>query len=222
MEKFKRLLPSILLIIFEIAVGVMLLVDPEKFTTVTFIIFGCVLVLCSLGMLIRFFKERSAVKNFDKAKVQATGSYKQSGVNYVPLVVAIITAGLGAAFIFGASALYGVTTLLLIFYGAIMLIKGLIKIVDFIAQRKNGQSVSVLQLISGIISIVLGLLMMIFPGSSRSVAFTIGGISLLVEAALDIVAMLLTVRLMKKVEKAVVEVKASEREDAYDLDNFAE
>ena len=233
MQKFRKMLPSILMILFEVAVGVMLLIDPEKFTVVTFIIFGCVLVLCALVMLLRFLRESRAATYFEKAKdkvaknkrlkdKQADRKYGEAKVSYVTLVSAIVTFALGAVFIFGASWLYGVTALLLIFYGAIMLIKGLIKIVDFVSQRRNSQGVSALQLISGIISITLGLLMMIFPGSSRDVAFKIGGISLLAEAALDIIALALTARLTKKIEVSVVEVKASEREEGYDLDNFAE
>ena len=237
MEKFKKMLPSILMILFEIVVGVLLLIDPEKFTITTFIIFGCVLVLCALAMLLRFLRERKAVKNFEKAKDKVAESdgakdqkktdrkYGEAKLSYIPLISAIVIAALGAVFIFGASALFHVTTLLLIFYGAIMLIKGLIKIVDFAAQRKKGLGVSALQLVSGIISITLGLLMMIFPGSSRSVAFTIGAISLLVEAALDIFALALSIRLAKRIE-IKVQAEAKEKEDGeekpYNLDTFAE
>ena len=225
MDKFKKSLPSILMIVFEAAVGVMLLIDPEKFTVVTFIIFGCVLVLCALAMLLHFLKDRKAVADFEKAKDKVVNNdgeqarkradrrYGEAKVNYIPLVASIVTGALGAVFIFGASALYSVTTLLLIFYGAIMLIKGMLKIVDFAAQRKRGQGVSVLQLVSGIISITLGLLMMIFPGSSRSVAFTIGGISLLAEAALDVVALAFSVRLAQQIELNPLRARAKEKDE---------
>ena len=53
MKIFKRLLPTILMLIFEIAIGVLLLIDGEKFTEVIFIIFGVFLLISGLATLIR-------------------------------------------------------------------------------------------------------------------------------------------------------------------------
>ena len=52
MAKFKKLLPTILMLIFEVLIGVLLLIDGEKFTEVIFIIFGILLLVSGLISLI--------------------------------------------------------------------------------------------------------------------------------------------------------------------------
>ena len=55
---FKRHLPVILLILFEIAVGVLLLTNPEAFTTAVIIIFGAVCVVIGLIYFIKYLRAR--------------------------------------------------------------------------------------------------------------------------------------------------------------------
>ena len=235
MEKIKKMLPAILLILFEIAVGIILLINPERFTIAVFIIFGSVLILCSLVMLFRWLKERKAVeKAVEDARERARDSKKQSDqitadavepakVSILPLIAAIVTFVLGAVFAFGAGVLYDWTALLVIFYGAIMVIKGIFKIADYASLRKEGVGVSPLRLVVGILSVALGVVMMVFFRDVRDAMFVFAAIALLVEAVLDIATLVLGRKISKQLEieakKAAAEKKKNEK---YDLDNFAE
>lgn len=229
MERFKKMLPAILMILFEIALGVMLLINPEKFTIIAFIAFGSVLILCALAMFVRYLKERKAADEYAKAKskVEKTGKEKNEEkgdevkVSVIPLISAVSTFVFGAVFVFGATVLYDVTALLLIFYGAIMVIKGIFKIADYVSLKKEGAGVSALRLAVGIFSVVLGIVVMVNPFGTRDVIFVISAISLLAEAALDIVALVLSVRLAKAIEAEAKDVTDKD-DDPYHLDNFAE
>ena len=67
----KRHLPVILLILFEIAVGVLLLTNPEAFTNAVIIIFGAV---CVVIGLIYFFKYLRARKREDASVLMLIGA----------------------------------------------------------------------------------------------------------------------------------------------------
>lgn len=226
MEKVKKSLPAILLILFEIAVGVMLLINPEQFTIAVFIIFGSVLILCALVMLIRYLKERKAAeKAFEDAQKKAKKENKAAviepvKVSILPLIAAIATFVIGAVFAFGAPALYTLTLLLVIFYGAIMIIKGIFKIADYISLRKEKAGVSALRLIVGILSAIVGIVMIIFSSGARDIMFIVAAVSLLVEAAMDIATLVLGARAARALE-AQAKIKAlTEDDDPYHLENF--
>lgn len=209
MEKFKKMLPALLMILFELAVGVLLLIDPERFTTAVFITFGIVLIVCAILMLIRYLRERKA------AAEDTTGKSRASTLT---LIASITTFLFGAVFAFGSSMLYGITGLLLVFYGAVMIVKGIFKIADYFTLKSEGFGASALRLVIGILSILVGGLIVFNPFGALDVVFTVAGVYLIVEAVLDIIALILSARLSKTVE---VEVKDID-DEPYDLDNFAE
>lgn len=227
MEKFKKLLPALLLILFEIVVGILLLVNPKEFTIAVFIIFGVVLIVCALVLLIRYLKER---KNAEKAYADAQKKAKKDGkasaaelpkVNVLLLIAAIATFIFGALFVFGSKVLADWTKLLVIFFGAIMIIKGIFKIAEYVSLRKEGWSVSVLRLIVGILSIAAGVVMMIFNESIRDALYTVAAVVLLIEAGLDIVTLILGFRMTKNLEVTAKVIEKAKDDDSYNLDDFA-
>ena len=237
MEKFKKLLPTILMIIFELAVGILLLINGEQFTIIVLIAFGAILIVSSVILLIRYLKERKAA---------AKDPAGRSRASVITLIAAVIIFIFGAVFAFGSSLLYGLMQLVLIFYGAVMIVKGVFKIVDFISLRKEKYSVSVLHLVIGILSILLGGLIVFNPFGALYVVYTITGIYLIAEAVLDIVALILSAKKSKalkadavdeddeaveedddsveEVEAEVIDAEAAGESAAddenYDLDNF--
>ena len=227
MEKIKKMLPSILMILLEIAVGVMLLIDYKKLTRGALIVFGVVLMICAVLLLHRYFKaRRAASKAVSDAQKRAKMTNKESdkvaaesiepkSVSPIPLVAAIVTFLFGAPFAFGAAYLMEVGKLLVIFYGAIMVVKGTFKIADYFSVRKAGYGVSVLRLIIGILSAALGVVLIIFPDNAIDTIFTITAISLLVEAALDLIALIIGAKYGKNlaIEAEVVSEKSA---DDYD------
>ena len=197
MEKFKRILPAILMILFELAVGVLLLINPERFTTAVFIAFGCVLMVCSLILLIRYLKARK----------EASGGPAGKQAGALTLFIAIVTFCFGAVFAFGSSMLYGMTGLLLVFYGAVMIVKGVFKISDYFALKKEGFGVSALRPVVGVLSVILGGLIIFNPFGALEAVFMIAAIGLIAEAVLDIVALALGVRVSNMIEAEAKDIE---------------
>ena len=111
----KRHLPVILLILFEIAVGVLLLTNPEAFTNAVIIIFGAV---CVVIGLIYFFKYLRARKREDASVLMLIG--------------AIFSLTLGLFSIIASPLIITFFTFIAIMYAVIMLVSGLIKIQNYI------------------------------------------------------------------------------------------
>ena len=55
MTRLKADLPIILFLLFELAVGIMLLIDPESFTKILVIVFGAILAIIGIIYIIRYF-----------------------------------------------------------------------------------------------------------------------------------------------------------------------
>ena len=204
MEKFKKILPAILMILFELVVGILLFINPQGFTLAVFIIFGSVLMLSALILLLRYLKDSK------RAAAEPTGLFRASKLT---LFCAIVTFVFGAVFAFGSSMLYGFTGLLIIFYGAVMVIKGLFKVSDYFSLKKEGYGVTALQLIIGILSVLLGGLIIFNPFGALEAVFMIAAIYLIVEAVFDIVALILSVRMMKVIDTEVIDAEVQDISD---------
>jgi uncharacterized membrane protein HdeD (DUF308 family) len=196
MEKFKKMLPSILMILFEIIVAILLLVNPEQFTLTVLMIFGWVLVVCALILLIRFIREMKAASKEDG----------KSRMGIPTLIVAVVTIAVGSIFAFGSPMIYDITAFLLVFYGILMFVKGIFKIADYGMLRGAGYGVSVLRIFSGIFSLIFGVLIIVNPFGTMHVVFTVAAISMLFEALLDIIALILGARNDNRIEVAAVEL----------------
>ena len=179
MKTVKKYLPSVLIILLQIAVGVMLIVNAEKLTVFIFRVFGIGLIVLALVMTIRYLKAR-----------------KDDDANVFMLIVAIVAFVLGMVLAIGATWIVDAEfALLAIFYGAIMIVNGILKIGEFISIRKQGASASAIRVFSGILSIALGILAIILCNEALTVIGLILGITLLVESVLDIAAMVVGYRL---------------------------
>lgn len=213
---FKNNLPILLLLLFELAVGVLLLIDGFKFTTIVFIIFGTVLMLGGLVLFIRYMKES---KEAEKAAKEADSSdnKKSADASIITLITAIAAFVLGAVFAFGSGMLVGLEALLLVFYGAIMLVKGGFKFFDFFSLRKEGLKPSPVRIIGALFSIILAIVIFLKPFGALNVLFIVTGIALIFEAAIDIATIVFTVKAANELE---VEAKEIEDDKPYDLKNF--
>jgi uncharacterized membrane protein HdeD (DUF308 family) len=197
MEKFKKMLPSIIMIVFEVAVAILLLADPEQFTRTVLMIFGWVLVICAAILMIRFIREMNAASKVGAPKPR---------MGVVTLIVAIVTFSVGSIFAFGSPMIYDITAFLLVFYGILMFVKGIFKIADYGMLKGAGYGASALRIISGIFSLIFGVLIIVNPFGTMRVVFTVTAISMLFEALLDIIALFLGVRLDNRIEVTAVEL----------------
>ncbi|MBQ3417485.1 MAG: DUF308 domain-containing protein [Ruminococcus sp.] len=180
--RLKVLLPAILVILFEIFVGVMLLINPEGFTKVVIIILGALLLLLAVVFLVNFIRSK-------RDEEAGTGA----------LVGAIICFIVGLLCVIFSQGVLGVLESLAIIYGIILFVFGLNKIIMFFATRNEGYSASWFHIVGGIIALALGVVIFLYPRDATITVWVITGIALLAEAVIDIISVIHTAVLMKKV-----------------------
>ncbi len=169
----KRHLPVILLILFEIAVGVLLLTNPEAFTNAVIIIFGAV---CVVIGLIYFFKYLRARKREDASVLMLIG--------------AIFSLTLGLFSIIASPLIITFFTFIAIMYAVIMIVSGLIKIQNYIINKRYHRPVSVITLVSAVIAVIVGVVILFNPFETTHILWMFVGIAILAEAAIDIAAII--------------------------------
>lgn len=174
MSKFKRLLPTILMIIFELAIGVMLLIDGEKFTQTIFIVFGVFMLICGIITLI----------------FSLTSGKVDGRISVGNLVVAVMLIAIGGFFTAASGSVMGVMSTMMLVYGIIMVINGILKLFDFLSHRRQSP-VAGFAIFGAIISIVLGIVIAFNPFGATEVVWTILGIILIASAVVDMISLIL-------------------------------
>ena len=197
MNIFKKLLPTIVMLLFEIAVGVLLMINGEKFTQVIFIIFGVLLLVSGLITLIRsLLNGRNG------------GSIPMS-----QLLLAIILIAVGAFFTAASGVVLSVMSAVTLVIGVIMAFNGMLKLVEFAAIRRTGQ-VTWFALVSAIITIILGLVLAFNPFGATEAIWIIMGIMLIVSAVFDVIALILfAIALKKAPPQNVIEAEGRDIEE---------
>ena len=193
MSTFKKLLPMILIILFEFLVGILLLVDGEKFTRIIFIIFGIFLLVYGIITLIR----------------SLMAGRNGGSIPMMSLIVSIILLGIGAFFAAASDSIVSVVSVITLIYGIILIIDGVIKIVDYSMNRKDGVSTAFM-LFSAVISLALGIVIAINPFGAAQVLWVVLGISVIVSAVIDVISLIFFAKAMKNNKGITVEVSAKD------------
>ena len=194
MSTIKNNIPIILMLLFEIAVGIFLLINPEMFTTIVVISFGIFLAVVGLIYLIRYFRAR-----------------KREEESTLTLIWAIVLLAFGIFAISAHGLIMSFFAFIAILYGIILLVSGFVKIMGYINSRKANLPVSAVSIISAIISVILGGVILVNPFGTTHVLFMFAGIAILVSAAFDIVTLIFIARAGRKtiddgyVEATVIE-----------------
>lgn len=191
--KLKYLLPTILMLIFEIAVGVMLLIDGEKFTQVIFILFGVVLLISGLITLIRSLL---AGRNGGSMPV-------------LPLVAAIFLIAVGAFFTAASGSVLSILSAVTLVIGIIMAFSGMLKLAEYLALRKYSQ-LPAFPVFGSIITIILGIVIAFNPFGATQAIWMILGIMIIAAALFDAITLILFGIALKKASVDVIEVEAEE------------
>ena len=175
MQTLRRNLPLLLLIVFELAVGILLFLKPVEFTQGIIITLGVLLLVIGAIDLFRFLRDR-----------------KSLGVNdYLTLSLAILALLCGAFLAFGSKLVMGLFGVLAVLYGIFLIVSGLLKGKTYFEFRRAGFPVSVLLLVNAILSVLLGMLIVLHPFDSVDVLWRFTGVSLIVEAIGDAISLLL-------------------------------
>ncbi len=181
MKTLKKNLPMILMILLGIALGVMLIIDAVRLTEVIFRIAGVGLIVLAVVMVIRYLIDR-----------------KDGEASLAPIFTAVVAFIIGLVLAIGAQMIVEAgSTLCAIFYGAVIIVNGVLKIAHYFSVKKQGAAVSAVVAVSGLISVALGVVMLIYCTQALKVLGIVLGISLIVQSVLDAIGLFMGHRMNK-------------------------
>lgn len=166
---------GIIVCLFEILVGILLLIDPVAFTTGIISVAGIILLIVGVISIFKYFKS--------DAKLAALGQYLAKGL------MALLA---GLFCIFNSGWFIATFPVLTIIYGALVLVEGLVKtqlVVDMIRMKKKKWGFA---LVSAVLSIVCAYIILDNPFASVAALWMFTGIVLIAEAIIDIVTMIIS------------------------------
>lgn len=191
MSKFKLLLPTILMIIFEAAIGTLLLIDGKKFTQVVFVIFGVLLLICGVITLISTL----------------LASRKGGTLSVSRLILSIILLAVGGFFSAASGSVLSVVSTVTLIIGIIMTFNGMLKLVDYLSFRKVSE-VKWIGIIASVVTIILGIVVAFNPFGATEAIWKILGILIIVSAALDIISLITFAFALKHMPKQATVIEA--------------
>lgn len=179
MNKLKRNLHGVLMILLGIAIGILLIIDAVKFTEIVFRICGIAMIVMAVILVIRYLLDR-------RYEEQSTAS----------IVTAIIAFVVGMVLAIGANMIVEAgSTICAIFYGAVMIVNGILKISEYASLKKQGAYVSGIRIVSGLLSIALGVVVLILCTQALQILGIVIGICLIAYSLLDVAALVVAHRL---------------------------
>ena len=202
MKSLRANLPMILLILFELAVGVLLLVEPLEFTRGVIICFGIILLAIGALYLVRFIidkrREDRGAPAFETegGELIPVSAESPDGETYrasrLTLFLSIVSIVLGFVCVFATDAIIGVFTVIASLYGLVLILSGVFKIKTYVDLRRAELPVPIVLIVSAVLSVVLGIVIIVISFFRTDYIFMLAGISLIVEAAIDFISVVLS------------------------------
>lgn len=174
MQFFKKHLTGIILCLFEILVGILLLINPAKFTVAIVMIFGAVLIVVGVICVVNYFRT-------DAVRAAVSQS----------LVKGLSALAAGIFCLVKADRILSTFPVLAILYGIAVLFAGLFKVqwtADMLRMKMGKWGVPA---VSAVLSIVCSIVILNNPFGATVALWIFTGVSLIVEATIDIVALVL-------------------------------
>lgn len=164
---------KLIIYLFELALGIVLLIDPIKFTNGIIIITGAILVIAGIISIIRYFRQEVnlAIAEFSLSK-------------------GLICVALGLFCALRSDWFIATLPVITVFYGVVILLIGIMKIqytVDLLRLRVKGWTLTG---ISAVLTLVFAAVILINPFSTVTVLWRFTAIILIAEAVLDIVSLI--------------------------------
>lgn len=165
---------SILMCLLEIFVGVLLLIDPIRFTSSIIVVIGAALLIAGLVLIVRYFRA-----------TPAEGALTQRLSKGLLML-------LGGLFCVLRSKWFVATfPLLTILYGVAILISGVGKIQWTADMLRFGRKRWYMPAASAVCSLAFAAVILLNPFTSTEILWSFTGIVLIVEAVFDIIAIAL-------------------------------
>ena len=177
MNMIKVNFPTGLLILLELIIGYRLFKDPVGFTRMLIVLFGIVLLIIAVFSLLRYYQSK-----------------QEGGGDAMSLTVGVVLLIIGGLCAFNSVTIIGLITAAAIIYGVILIISGVYKLNNYFHMQKAGVVVSGMNAASVVVAVVLGLLIALFPKSAAFSIWQVAGIVLIVEAVIDIISIVQTVK----------------------------
>ncbi len=191
MKKFVKYLGRTVAYIAEILLGVVLLINPEEFTSWIVIAAGVGMAVAGVWYVLRYFRlePELAMREHD-------------------LSTGLFLCAAGALCAFGTDWVIGTFSLLTMIYAIALLILGFVKLqgtVDLLRLKRRG---SVLSLINAVLTLVFAVIIFAHPFSAMMTLWRFTAVSIIVVALLDIVVMIFSA------------LKPELREDTFDRGDY--
>lgn len=186
MKELKENFNGIIICLFELVIGILLLINPVGFTSGIIIVAGLIMIVNGLINCIRYF--RTNLKEASKEQFLTKG------------LIAIMA---GAFCVLNTNWFIETFSALTVIYGIVVLLSSVEKIqlcVDLLRQKKTKWYLAA---ISAVISFVCAVIILKNPFSSTTVIWIIAGISLILEAVFDMYTLMANGRARE--DKNVVE-----------------
>ena len=169
MKSLRANLGFIVLCLVELAVGVVLLIDPDRFTRAVLFVVGAVLLIAGIVCVIRYF-----ISSPERAAAEKN------------LAIGLLCLVAGALFVFRNSLFPSLTHI----YGIALLIVGAIKFQQGFDRLRFHLPYWYLTVINALIAIVISVLILIDPFKAMEMLWRIVAVALIVEAILDLAAII--------------------------------
>ena len=165
---------NLILCIAEAVIGILLLINPIGFTSGIIMALGLVLGILGIKELLGYFRAEPEI------------AAKDSG-----LAKGLLMTIAGIFCIFKAEWFIVTFPILTVFYGILTLIGGISKIQWAVDMYRLKQSYWYIEVIGAALTIVFAILILTDPFASTAILWTFIGISMIVEAIVDILAFVL-------------------------------
>ncbi len=169
---FKRYGNILITILAELIIGLLLLKNPVGFTKSIIMGIGVVLLVLAVYNLVSYALDRRISMESEANRT-----------------LGIVTAVLGIILVLGRNWIMATFSVITLFYGILMLIGGVSKLSQTISMRRDERN-WVFALLSAIITIIAAVIIIANPFSTTMLLWQFIGLSLIVEAVIDLVVMI--------------------------------
>lgn len=184
MKNLKNSMSTIILCVFELAVGILLLIDPVSFTKAIFVIAGIVLVVIGVLNVLKYFFTRP-----DEAIIH----------QYMAKGLIAVTGGVFC--LVNPQWFLNTFPVIAMVYAIAVVIAGILKIQLTFDMLRCKSNKWFLATISAVISIGCGIVILFNPFATLEILWIFTGASLIIEAVLDTITLIINEREKKQREK---------------------
>lgn len=169
MGKTRKSTVSLLMSILEVAVGILLLINPVGFTTGIIVTIGLVLLILGVAHVVGYFH------------TEPEEAAKKGGLSKGILLL------LGGLFcVVKPTWFLTAFPLFTVFYGVLMLVTGVSRVQWTVDMLRRKQKYWFLALIGAVLALLFAILILTNPFATTAILWTFIGISMIVEAVADV------------------------------------